>query len=118
VSNLRKRSLPASRVFRNLKKLIALRKEIDVLSDTGNFRLLNPGNEHLLVFERYSEAGAGLLLVGNFDENPQVLNASWLESLGYLNKKGNKNLVNSKTLDLNSGLLEVAPYDLLWLLKV
>ncbi|WP_445386606.1 alpha-amylase family protein [Robiginitalea sp. IMCC44478] len=118
VSNLRKRSLPSSRVFQKLKKLIALRKEIDVLTDTGNLRLLDSGNEHLLVFERHSEGGAGLLLVGNFDENPQVLNASWLESLGYLNKKGNKNLVNGKTLDLNSGLLEVSPYDLLWLLKV
>ena len=118
VSNLQKRSLPSSRIFQKLKKLIALRKRIGVLSDTGNLRLLNSGNEHLLVYERTSEKEDGLLLVGNFDKYPQVLNATWLEGLGYLDANGNKNLVSGKNLELKSGLLEIAPYDLLWLPKV
>jgi amylosucrase len=57
-------------------------------------------------------------VVANFDEHPQVLNASWLEHLGYANDGKFHDLIVGKSRQVRSGLLEVAPFQLLWLNRV
>jgi amylosucrase len=57
------------------------------------------------------------MVVANFDANIQVLNASWLEKLGYLKDGSFMNLVDGSLHHVNSGLLQIKPYELLWILR-
>jgi amylosucrase len=57
------------------------------------------------------------MIVANFDANSQVLNASWLEKLGYLNAGSFMNLADGSSHQISSGLLQIKPYDLLWILR-
>jgi amylosucrase len=75
------------------------------------------GNDHLLVFERGAESAEGILVLANFDEVAQVVNTSLLGALGFLRKGTYQNLIDGKTGKVKSGLLELAPADLLWLRK-
>ncbi|MDX1334082.1 MAG: DUF3459 domain-containing protein, partial [Robiginitalea sp.] len=117
VSRLEKEKTPASEIYRNLQKLISLRKQLPVLADRGNTRLHDAGNEHLLVFERGSGEADSLLVVANFDSSPQVLNASWLTALGYVKNGNYRNLLDAGSKGIRSGLLELPPHELLWLVK-
>jgi amylosucrase len=66
------------------------------------------------VYERRSEDD-GLLVLANFDARPQVVNASWLARLGYISEGAFHNLADDSRHSVHSGLLEVAPYALIWL---
>jgi amylosucrase len=57
-------------------------------------------------------------VVANFDSNPQVLNASWLTTLGYVKNGKYRNLIDGASRRIQSGLLELPPYELLWLVKM
>jgi amylosucrase len=109
---------PASRIYGRLKHLIGLRKEIGVLADAFDMQFHDPGNAHLLIFERGSGAAEGVLVLANFDEKPQVVNTSLLKALGYFNQGTYRNLIDGKTGRVKSGLLQLAPAELLWLGKV
>lgn len=106
----------SSRIFSRLQALIRLRRKLPSLGG-GSSLLHDPGNEHLFVFERKAEAGS-LLVVANFDENPQVLNATWVRNLGYLPGGNYTNLVDGTSNTVQSALLEIRPYGLLWLKAV
>lgn len=116
VARLGDSSLPASRIFSTLQHLIALRKAKGLLADQENSVWHDPGNPHLLVMERTGNE-KGLLVVGNFDGEPQAINASWLQRMGYLTKGKYTNLVDGTSGRVQSGLLELRPYQLLWLEK-
>jgi amylosucrase len=107
----------ASRVFRGLSHLIDLRKQHPVLADQDNFVVHHSGNEHLFVFERGPGTAAGILVVANFDQRPQVINTTWLLKMGYVQDGKYHNLIDRKTRQVRSGLLEVMPYEILWLGK-
>lgn len=117
ISKLKSKKLPQSKIFNALKKLIAIRKENPVFADNNNTRLYNKGNNHILAFERMGDINKGLLVICNFDEKPQVIDASWILKLGYFTKGKPKDLVSDKKVALKSGLLEVMPYQILWLKK-
>jgi len=118
VSHLNKEETHASEIYRNIQKLISLRKELPILADQDNTRLHDAGNEHLLVFERGSGEADSLLVVANFDSSAQVLNASWLTALGYVKNGEYRNLIDEGSKGIRSGLLELPPYELLWLVKI
>lgn len=118
VADLDKKELPASKVFSGICRLIRLRKEHPVLADPTGMQLHDPANDHIFVFERGPDNGQGILVAANFDENPQVLNASWLTQLGYAKKGKYRDLTGGKRRKVQSGLLEMAPYELLWLERV
>jgi amylosucrase len=69
------------RLFTALKKMIAVRKEVAAFADFNNRELLDVGNPHLFVFARFdiNQPLNKVLVVANFDANPQHLN---LEDLG------------------------------------
>ncbi len=113
-ASLEKGKGPGAQVFRRIRSLIGLRQQLPVLGSAGKTHLHNPGNDHLLLFERRSET-AGVMVIANFDEVVQVVNASWLARLGYLNGGSYHNLADNTTQTVHSGLLEVPPYALLWL---
>jgi len=68
-------------IFSALKRMIAVRKEIDVFADFNNRELLEVENPHLFVFGRYhlQKQTKQVLVVANFSDKPQHLN---LEDLG------------------------------------
>lgn len=117
ISKLNTKKLPESKIFKTLQKLIAIRRENSVFADSNNLTLHNTGNDHILVFERTGNSNEGLLVICNFDEKPQVIEASWILKLGYFTKGEPKDLVSDKKISIKSGLLEVLPYQILWLKK-
>lgn len=80
-----KRNVPNTieyRIFNQLKRLIAVRKELDVFADFNNRELVDVNNPHLFVFERYSlsQSTDRVLVVANFDRKPQHLDLAQLPS--------------------------------------
>ncbi len=116
IGQLKNKKLPQSRIFHALKKLISIRKKHLVFADRDNFQLHYSGNDHILVFERFFDKD-GVLVVCNFDQAPQVINGSWADKLGYVKDSQYKDLVLEKKVELSSGFLEIAPYQMLWLKK-
>ncbi|MEA1922123.1 MAG: amylosucrase [Pseudomonadota bacterium] len=68
-------------IFSELKRMIAVRKEIEVFADFNNRELIEVENPHLFVFGRYPQQKPceQVLVVANFCNEPQHLN---LEGLG------------------------------------
>lgn len=67
-------------IFSQLKTMIAVRKELSAFADFNNRDLLDVDNPHLFVFERYDKTNPNnsVLVVANFDRNPQPLNRTQL----------------------------------------
>lgn len=118
ISNLEKNKSPQSKIFKTLQKLIAIRKKNAVLADHSNPILYHTGNDHMLVFERTDGTKQGLMVICNFDEKPQVIETSWIKKLGYFAQGNPKDLVSGKKVASNSGLLELKPFQMLWLKKI
>lgn len=80
----KKRNQPGTiehQIFSQLKTLIAVHKSLDSFADFNNRELLEVDNPHLFVFERYqiNKPTDRVLVVANFDQQPQQLN---LDDLG------------------------------------
>ncbi len=106
---------PAFKIFNRLKQLIALRKTYPCLADRNNLSLLAIGNPHVFAFERNGVQCKGILVIGNFHETTQAIDTSFLANLGYAQKGSLNELIRGKKIELSSGLLELKPYELLWL---
>ncbi|MDA3902636.1 MAG: alpha-amylase family glycosyl hydrolase [Desulfuromusa sp.] len=79
-----RRNMPGTveyEIFSALKRMIAVRKEIDVFADFNNRDLIEVENPYLFVFGRYhlKKPNEQVLVVANFSNKPQHLN---LEDLG------------------------------------
>jgi len=83
------RNIPGTieyKIFSALKRLIAVRKEIEVFADFNNRELIEVENPHLFVFGRYSisKPAEQVLVIANFDGKPQHLDlttaGSWANS--------------------------------------
>ena len=117
VSKLKDNQIPASVIFNGLKDMISVRKKIKLFSDVNNVVLHDAQNPHLFLYERLGKKKDGVLVLANFDEQPQIIDASVLLSLGYLKDGVLHDLLTNQKRTLNSGLVEVQPYQLLWLAK-
>ncbi len=104
-----------SEIFFALKHLIQLRKENTVLADNNNLVLYNSENPHVLIFERTSENGQGLLVICNFHEVPQTIDSNELGP--YCRNKSPKDIISGKTIKLVKESLQLKPFELLWLKK-
>ncbi|WP_108245761.1 amylosucrase [Muricauda brasiliensis] len=116
ISRLKEKDSAQSKIFHALQKLIKIRKENSIFADKNNLELYHTGNDHIFSFER-TEDKKGLLVICNFDENPQVIDSSWIKKLGYFSKGEPLDLVSEEKVSLNSALLEIMPYQMLWLMK-
>ncbi len=114
ISKLDDQNLPQPKIFHTLQKLIGIRKKNTVFADNNNLELYHTGNDHILSFER-NEESEGLLVICNFDENPQVIDSSWIKKLGYFSRGEPLDVVSDVKISLNSGLLELMPYQMIWL---
>ncbi len=117
VDKLHSEDHPASKVFRKLQEIIAIRKELKMLADHNNLLLHPVGNPHILAYERLGDEGNDLLVLCNFDENEQVIDAGWVARLGYLKEGAARDLISKKTIKLSSGLFPVGGHQIHWLAK-
>ncbi|OYQ64169.1 alpha-amylase [Pseudanabaena sp. SR411] len=72
-------------IFTAMKKMISIRKEISAFADFNNRELLQLDNEHLLGFIRFDHQRPSekVLVLANFDVNPQYLDLSALINKGF-----------------------------------
>jgi len=103
-------------IFSELKRMIAVRKEIQVFADFNNRELLEVDNPHLFVFSRYlvEKPSERVLVVANFSEHPQHLN------LDELNLWGNRyrplvDLYKGESPDTFKSSLVVPGFGFYWL---
>ncbi len=105
------------RIFNDIRKMIAVRKEISAFADFNNRSLIQLDNPHLFVFLRFNlqRPASSVLVVGNFDARPQYLDMSAIS--------GNFRFQHGLIHDLYSGespvmfkdQLVVPPYHFYWL---
>lgn len=71
-------------LFNAFKKMIAIRKETSAFADFNNRELIDVDNEHLLCFIRFNHQRPSerVLVIANFDANPQYLDLYLLRSHG------------------------------------
>jgi amylosucrase len=104
-----------NRVFMRLRHLIHTRREKQVLSDRHLPVLHEPNNSHVLVFERTDDKHGGILVLCNFDENDQAVDAGWITSLGYIRNSMYSDLISGEKSKLTSGLFSLKPSQICWL---
>ncbi len=113
------RNTPGSveyKIFSALKKMIAVRKEIRVFADFNNRELLEVENPHLFVFGRYnlSPPSERVLVVANFNNNPQHLN---LDDVGIWGAQYRLfvDLIRGESPDIFKNNLVIPGYGFYWL---
>ena len=117
VSELDKIDTPQTQIFHSLKKLIRIRRNTPVFADKNNLVLHQTSNPHIFMFERTSNSDKDVLVICNFDERIHVIDAAVVASKGYATKGKLKDLVLGESITLKSGLLEINPFQILWLSK-
>ncbi len=109
-----KKSIPGI-IFNRIRSLIEIRKTRAVFADQIAPLLYEPNNSHVFIYERKSNDDKNILVACNFDEKDQLIDGSWVEALGYVKNSSLKDLVSGKKIKMNSGLLNLKPYQILWL---
>jgi amylosucrase len=71
-------------LFNAMKKMIAIRKETSAFADFNNREILDVDNEHILCFVRFDHLRPSerVLVIANFDSNPQYLDLETIGSRG------------------------------------
>lgn len=105
------------RIFSALKKMIAVRKETPAFADRNNRELLNIENPHLFAFSRFDPEGwqNRLLVVGNFDTQPQALPLEPLRRQGFFNYESIRDLHTGETLAIQDAQLTIPALGFYWL---
>ncbi|MDT8383140.1 MAG: alpha-amylase family glycosyl hydrolase [Gammaproteobacteria bacterium] len=105
------------RIFRALKKMIAVRKEIDAFADFNNRELIDVQNPHLFVFGRtnVTKQTDQVLVVANFDDRPQSLNIN--DVAGWTNQQLGRmvDLYSGQSPDIFKDALVIPGYHFYWL---
>jgi amylosucrase len=103
-------------IFSALKRMIAVRKEIEVFADFNNRELIEVDNPNLFVFERYNlhRQGDHVLVVANFHSEPQYLN---LSEIGEWKQQQNQiiDLYTGKSPDIYKDTLVIPRFGFYWL---
>ncbi len=114
-----RRNAPASvefEIFSALKRMIAVRKEIDVFADFNNRELLEVENPYLFVFCRYhlQQLSEKVLVVANFSNKSQNLNLDELKNWK-TQPKVLVDLYRGERPDIFTNSLVIPGYSFYWL---
>lgn len=114
------RNIPGTieyKIFSPLKKMIAVRKEIDAFADFNNRELIEVENPHLFVFSRQSTTKQtdSVLVVANFDNKPQSLNMKDIASFSGQQNNQLIDLVSGQTPDIFNDMLIIPGFCCYWL---
>ncbi|MEY8020550.1 alpha-amylase family protein [Muriicola sp. SD30] len=117
VAQLSEPDKPSSQIFIGIRHMISLRSKTGVFTDRNNLVVHDPRNQHLFLYERTGAKLEGVLVVANFDESPQILDAGILSNLGYVNDGSLRDLLSDGKWKLTSSLVQIDPFQILWLVK-
>ena len=108
---------PQQRLFDGLKHLIAVRKTTKAFADFNNRELIDVDNPHLFCFLRTHPEmlGPAVLVVANFDANPQYLDLDALATRGLFRVGQVQDLASGHSPSLFNGRLVIPPYRFYWL---
>ncbi len=103
-------------LFSAIKRMVAVRKEIEVFADFNNRELIEVENPHLFVFGRYHllKPGEQVLVVANFSNKPQHLNFDDLGSLR-IQHRLLVDLYRGESPDIFKNSLVIPPFNFYWL---
>ncbi|MDI1298547.1 amylosucrase [Methylotenera sp.] len=103
-------------IFSALKKMISVRKAVTAFADKNNRELLNVDNAHLFVFSRfdYSLAQSRVLVVGNFDIKPQVLDLVPMRRMGFFQHASVQDLYTGETFPLLNETIIIPALSFFW----
>jgi amylosucrase len=112
-----KHGTPEQRIFDGLKHMIAVRKGIPAFADFNNRELLDIVNPHLFGFLRSNPQMPSevVLVVGNFDAQPQYLDLTDLSHRGLFQYGQIRDLHSGETPALFKDQLVVPPFHFYWL---
>ncbi|MBI1175454.1 MAG: alpha-amylase [Sideroxydans sp.] len=104
-------------IFSALKKLISLRKEIPAFADRINRELLDVDNPHFFVFSRFDQSNSSprILVIGNFDSEPQPLGLDALRRKGFFQYESVRDLCTGETLPTTGNELMIPALSFYWL---
>ena len=105
------------RIFSSLKKMISIRKEIPAFADFNNRELIQTENPHLFIFSRFNLSGltGRVLVVCNFDKNPQYLNLNHPNIKSVIGRGQIKDLYSSDFPAMFKDQLVIPPNQFYWL---
>lgn len=108
------------KLFSALRRMIAVRKEIDVFADFNNRELIESDNPHLFVFGRYNliKPSEEVLVVANFDVKPQSLALSDVNDWASGQRGELVDLYSGQKPDLFKNTLIIPPLTFYWLTEV
>ncbi len=112
-TGLKTKDSPESLVFGSLKKMIQVRKNSPEWADHNNCRVLDTGNEFLFAFERRVEDKVTITLA-NFKDNEQWISLDWIAE-HRLNVDNLFDKFNNEAIQGHEGVLQLGPYEFLWL---
>lgn len=106
-----------NQIFTTLKKMIAIRKEIDAFADHNNRKLLDLDNPHIFAYSRFSlvDTKARILVLCNFDIRPQHLSLDDLHKKGFLMQSTVKDAFSGEVIALNSASIEIPALGFYWI---
>ncbi len=104
-------------IFSALKRMIAVRKEIEAFADYNNRELIDVKNPHLFVFERYtvSKSSERVLVVANFDSESQHLDLEDISSWNVIEDSQLVDLYTGQNPDVFNHALVIPGFSFYWL---
>ena len=104
-------------IFTALKRMIAVRKEIEVFSDFNNRELIEVENPQLFVFCRYDllKPSERVLVVANFDGKPQHFNMDEVDNWGSSSNRNLIDLYSGRKPDFFKNTLVIPSFGFYWL---
>ncbi len=102
---------PQGRVFDQICHLIQLRKQYPVFA-SSQMEIVNTGNDHIFSYLRRN-SGQQLVVVANFTERPQTVNANEVRLHGGYRFT---DIISDQTITLDQDLV-LEPYQFRWMLK-
>jgi len=108
------------KIFSAIKRMIAVRKEIEVFADFNNRELIESGNPHLFVFGRFNilKPNEQVLVVANFDLKPQSLALSDIKDWASGQRGQLVDLYSGQKPELFKDTLVIPPMTFYWLSEV
>ena len=104
-------------IFSALKRMIAVRKEIEAFADYNNRELIDMKNPHLFAFERYNvgKPSERVLVVANFDSEPQDLDLDDISSWNVFEEAQLVDLYTGQNPDVFNHALVIPGFSFYWL---
>ena len=106
-----------NRIFQAIKKIIALRKEVAAFSDFDNRKLLKVSNRNLLVFSRADpqNSRSQVLVMGNFNVEPQSLSVEELRVHGFFLRDGMMDICSGERMENENETIVLPALSFSWL---